>query len=165
MELHNLINLIKATPGCIVFPVDKMPTIKPNHIIPPDLENFYQLCGEIQLFKDSTFPTLIVSPNNFVQANPIIFANVDVKYLQKMKDDISWSWYLVGTGPNSQYITIDLSPERLGNVYNSFWINHPRDSFIIASSFTDLLLSLIETKGEYYPWDMAGFVTLGNPYQ
>ena len=166
MEIQKIINLIKNLPDCIVYPPDNLPTIEVGHLIPLDLEEFYKSCGGILLFKEATFPTLIIPPHKFTQANPVIFSDIlNEKIIQESKEHISWSWYLIGTGPNSQYITIDLSPERLGNVYNSFWIDHPGNSLIVAKSFTDLLLLLIETKGEYYPWDMSNFKFLGSPYK
>jgi len=164
MNILDIVNSIKKLNDCIVYPVENLPIIQPGHLLPKDLAEFYRVCGGTKLFVDSPFPTFIVSPNKFTQANPIIFSRMEPKELDKTRSDISWSWYLIGIGPNSQYITIDLDPARLGNCYDSFWDRHPRDSYIISFSFVELLTGLLTTKGEYYFWDTEDFVPLGDPY-
>jgi len=81
-------------------------------------------------------------------------------------DDISWSWYVLAVGDNSQYITIDLSPERLGYCYDSYWELHPHDSEIIATSFTDFLSRILANRGEYFYWLNPDFYPhFGSPYK
>lgn len=61
--------------------------------------------------------------------------------------------------------TIDFSPQRLGQCYDSFWDRHPDNSPIVATSFTDFLERLLVVGGKhYYYWDLAGFKSLGAPY-
>jgi hypothetical protein len=157
MDMLTLLQTIQATPGCIVHPTAGFPDIEKGHILPHDLVDFYRLCGGAILFEEAPFPTDIASPKNLVLANPVIFERVSEEELLATKGHISWSWYIIGRGPNSQYITIDLSPERLGYCYDSFWDRHPGNSYIIAPSFTELLLGLLSTRGEYYYWDEPGF--------
>ncbi len=164
MDIHQLLELIKLNNDCMILPTKDLPDIPKDLRMPNDVLKFYQLCGGVHLFQSSAFPTLIVPPDEFVPANPVIFSNVEPKQLDTIRGDISWTWYMLGIGPNSQYITIDLCPIRLGLCYDSFWIRHPRDSRIIAKSFTDLLTRLWETKGEYYYWDESSFKSFGSPY-
>lgn len=163
-SIFELINEICSSPDCEVYPPNGLPVIGANHILPRDVEEFYRLCGGIDLFKGSAFPTTISMPQRLVLANPVIFKNVSAEDIAATKEDISWSWYLIGEGANSQYMTIDLNPIRLGLCYNSLWILHPGNSDIIALSFTDLLRGLVATNGDYYYWDTAEFQSLGSPY-
>jgi antitoxin YokJ len=165
MNIAEIIKTISETSSCLVYPVENFPIVQPGHIIPEDIQVFYKVCGGANLFIDSAFPTVIVPPNKFIRANQVIFSHADSEQLANIRDDISWSWYLVGIGRNSQYITVDLDPVRLGNVYDSFWDKHPRDSTIISKSFSDLLLKLLESRGEYYFWDVQSFISLGSPYK
>ncbi len=164
MEIENLVKQVKHLTNCVVFPPIGIPVLPEEYHLPNDLNHFYDLCGGMILFENTAFPTYVVSPQDLVVANPVIFSGVDNSDLTATKGDLSWSWYLIGKGPNSQFITIDLAPERLGMCYDSFWDRHPRDSDIIAHSFTELLSGLLKTRGEYYYWDALDFKSLGNPY-
>jgi antitoxin YokJ len=153
MEISGLLTTIANRPDCIIVPPCGLPLIAPQHRLPSDVYAFYLHCGGLKLFTSAAFPTEIVAPEKLQLANPVIFNNVSAEDLDATRDDPSWSWYLIGVGPNSQYITIDFHPTRLGQCYNSFWIKHPGNSEIIAHSFTELLSDLLATKGEYYSWD------------
>jgi hypothetical protein len=78
----------------------------------------------IRIFLRKFYSINIVSPNKFLLANPILLTGISEEALRTSKGDISWSWYIVGEGENGQFITIDLSPGRLGRCYDSFWDCH-----------------------------------------
>jgi hypothetical protein len=164
MDMTSLIRTVGAIPDCTVHPPCGIPTIDEEHILPSDLREFYQLCGGVNLFESADFPVCIVPPQRLVLANPVIFVGASEEELEATKNDISWSWYIIGEGHSAQYITIDLSPQRLGRCYDSFWDRHPGNSSIIAKSFTDLLLGLLSYRGEYYYWKDPEFTFLGNPH-
>lgn len=153
MDIYSLIEAVRGISNCVVFPPNGLPVIAQHHRLPKDLEIFYQVCGGMNLFVDSAFPTRVSTPSEFVLANPIIFSEVSREELEATKGDISWSWYIIGYGPNSQYITVDLDESRQGTYYNSFWIKHPSNSEIIAHSLGELLENLLSTQGEYYWFD------------
>jgi hypothetical protein len=160
-----VLNAIRDTPGCIVHPPTGLPPIRDEHILPEDVREFYMSCGGVDLFPDAPFSVTIVPPDKVVLANPVIIGNWEEDKLRaNSADDISWSWYIIAESSNSQYITIDLSPERLGYCYDSFWELHPGDSAIIATSFTDLLMHLLANRGQHWYWLEPGFQTLGRPY-
>ena len=153
MDISDLLAGIATRSDCIVVPPHGLPIIAPEHRLPTDVHAFYLRCGGLQLFTSAPFPTAIVPAEQLQLANPIIFDGVSSEELDATRHDRSWSWYLIGVGPNSQYITIDFHPDRLGLYYNSIWIKHPGNSEIITRSFTELLADLVATEGEYYSWD------------
>jgi antitoxin YokJ len=153
MEIPDLLAAIANRSDCSIAPACGLPLIAPEHRLPADVHILYLHCGGLQLFISAAFPTEIVAPEKLQLANPIIFDTVSAEDLDATRSDPSWSWYLIGLGPNSQYITIDFHPSRLGQCYNSFWSKHPGNSEIIARSFTELLNDLLATEGQYYSWD------------
>ena len=67
---------------------------------------------------------------------------------------------------NSQFISIDLTPERYGQCYDSFIGTHSLigDTSIIAKNFTELLQNLYLGKGQYWYWLQDDFQYLGDAY-
>lgn len=127
------------------------------------------LCGGATLYDRSEYAVDIVGPQEFILANPAIFLDVFGKPSEmdmRKKENISWSWYIVGKGNSGEYIVIDLDEARLGRCYYSFWDRHAMKGYspIIAVSFTDLLQRLIENKGERWYWEQPGFKSLGDAY-
>lgn len=161
-----LLNLIKSTSDCLIFPYSGLPVISSEHILPNDLQEFYTLCGGVSLFRSSAYSIEIVSPAKFLLANPNLFAGIGKEDLYASREDISWSWYIIGEGENGQFITIDLSPNRLGRCYDSFWDCHamPGYSQIISRSFSELLSQLIKNHGKHWYWLQEGFSSYGDAY-
>lgn len=119
------------------------------------------------MFNSSAYSMDIVPPSRFVLANPVIFIGVSKNELNETGVDISWSWYIVGEGENRQYITIDLSFERLGRCYDSFWDSHAMPGYtpIVARSFTDLLSDLLLNRGKHWYWLQPDFRPIGDAYE
>jgi len=157
---------IENTVDCFIDPPEGLPQISSEHILPADLQTFYQLCGGVSLFRSSAYSLNIVSPNKFLLANPVLLTGISEEDLHASKRDLSWSWYIVGEGGNGQWITIDLSSERAGWCYDSFWDCHamPGYSPIIAKSFTEMLLRLIENRGKHRHKLQSGFEAYGDAY-
>ncbi len=130
-----------------------------NHHLPDDLNEFYTLCGGLGLFLESDYPIYIVSPQEFVLANPVIVGEL-------CPDDISSEWYIIADNKNGQYITIDLSSERFGRCYDSFWDRHGvvGDCPMIAYTFSELLYNMITNRGGYWYWLRDDFQLLGDAY-
>ncbi|QIH33868.1 hypothetical protein [Sphingobacterium sp. DR205] len=66
----------------------------------------------------------------------------------------------------SQYISIDLTNERNGQCYDSFYETHSLqgDSAIVAKNFTELLKNLYANKGKHWYWLPEDFEKLGDAY-
>ena len=166
-RISEILNQISNTPDCFVYPPNGFPIISPNHLLPNDLREFYMQSGGVLLFGSSSYPMVIVPPDEFLLANPLIFQK-SAEELETPKVDISWSWYIVGKEESLlQYISVDLAPERLGRCYDSFWDCHasPGNSRIIAATFTDLLTGLLHNKVNYWYWLQTDFVPIGDAYQ
>lgn len=115
--------------------------------------------GGALLFEKADYSILIVPPQDFQLANPIIVGEL-------CEEDISSDWYICATDRNGEYITIDLNPGRLGRCYDSFYDRHGvvGECSIIATSFTDLLERLIENRGRHWYWLQEDFIPLGDAY-
>jgi hypothetical protein len=162
LDLPTLIQYIATIPQCRVNSPQGLPRVDESHVLPADVLEFYTLCGGLSLFAESDYPYTIVSPNEFVRATPIIVGNL----WQEREDDISSDWYIVASDPDGQYLTIDLSPQRLGRCYDSFIGRHAAPGYcpIIGTSFTDLLNRLVENRGQYPYWLAPSFSSLGDAY-
>lgn len=159
MDMKDIIAQIRANAECRVFDPTGLPVVHEPHLLPEDLRQFYMLCGGVALFETSEYTISIVAPNRFELANPVIVG-------KNVNDDLSSSWYIIADGGNEDYLTIDLSCERPGRCYDSFWDRHGvvGSCPIIATSFTDLLIRLYESQGQYWYWLRRDFVPLGDAY-
>jgi len=167
MKMFELIDIIQKTKGCILRPPSKIPQIREGHVLPEDVLIFYQLCGGGVLFEESAYTFHIVSPEEFLLANPVIFVMPEEEFFPATEDEISWSWYILGEGEmGNEYITIDLAPPRLGRCYYSFWDRYAMQGYspVIALSFTNLLIRMLETQGREWYWEKSDFISLGDAY-
>jgi len=166
-RIEELLTQIQATPGCRIKAPAGLPQIEAPFRLPDDLREFYQLCGGLTLAENTKYAITIVSPGQCVPANPVILGEV-VAQLARSSDaeDISWSWYIIADYGNGDYITIYLDPRRLGRCYDSSHETHGLrgETPIIALSFTDLLASLFQTRGQYWYWLQPDFVPFGDAY-
>lgn len=160
MKIKGLIDNIKTLPNCEVYPANGLPKLENgNHKLPSDIIELYQNCGGITLFSNESCVVNIVPPNEFVLANPIIVGEL-------CEEDITSEWYIIADDGNGDYLTIDLSKNRIGRCYESFWDSHGvvGECPIIANTFTELLEMLISDKGMQYYWLDDEFVSLGDAY-
>ncbi len=159
MSVVDLIDRVRGLSDCEVLPADGLPQLGPSFVLPDDLKDFYELCGGLTLYRDSPYTAVFVSPDRVVPANPVIVGEAG-------DTDISASWHILVDDTNGDYLTIDLSPERLGRCYDSFYDRHavPGSSPIIAKSFSELLERLIENRGEHWYWLRSGFNPIGDAY-
>jgi len=167
MSLENLLHRIQVTPDWRIDVPVGQPGIGEHHRLPDDLRNFYQLCGGLSLAENTAYSVTIVPPTKCLLVNPVILGEDVAELVQRTEgDDISWSWYIIADLGNRDYLTIDLSQERLGRCYDSFHETHGLigNTPIIALSFTELVLSLFENRGQYWYWLQPDFASLGDAY-
>jgi len=164
--VSTLVTLIAQTPDCSVQEPVGLPILAAGHILPDDLRTFFELCGGVSLYGSSDYPVTIRTPSDVVPTNSILWRDLDKKLIDPLRDDRSWSWYAIADDQKGDYISIDLSPERLGRCYDSFWDRHaiPGESPIIAESFTELLERLFESHGQYWYWLREDFSPVGDAY-
>ncbi|HZH62198.1 MAG TPA: SMI1/KNR4 family protein [Metabacillus sp.] len=159
-KIAQLIRKVSSLPHCHVLEPAGLPKVdETKHILPDDLNEFYNLCGGLVLFENKEYPIYVVSPDKFVLANPTIIGEL-------CEEDISSNWYIICNDSSDEYLTIDLHEDRLGKCYDSFFDRHGvvGESQIIATSFTDLLERLINNKGQYWYWLRNDFNSLGDAY-
>lgn len=159
MNINDLIDEIKKDKNCIVLKKQGIPKVYENHMLPSDLNKFYQLCGGMSLFKESEYGMDILSPEKFVLANPIIVGEL-------CEEDISSEWYTICEDSSGNFITIDLNTKRIGKCYDSFWDRHGvvGECAIIANSFTELVDKLYRNRGKSLFWLDDDFLYLGDAY-
>lgn len=159
MSVVGLIERVRGLSDCEVSPAGGLPQIEPPFVLPDDLKGFYELCGGLTLYKDSSYTVVFVPPDRVVPANPVIVGEAG-------ETDISASWHILVEDTNGDYLTIDLNPMRLGRCYDSFYDRHgvPGSCPIIAQSFCELLERLIENGGEHWYWLRPGFSPIGDAY-
>ncbi|MBU5316813.1 SMI1/KNR4 family protein [Clostridium bornimense] len=159
MSIIEMIDVIKRNLNCKVYPVNGLPVLPSGFKLPSDLETFYRLCGGVSLFCNSKYSFDIVGPKDMVLANPVIVGEL-------CEEDISSKWFIIGKDFDNNYITIDLSTERLGRCYDSFWDRHGvvGECDIIAKSFTELVEQLLINQGKSIYWLDENFNTIGDAY-
>jgi antitoxin YokJ len=158
--MKQIIDQIATTSGCKVYPPEGLPQIAHNHILPEDLKEFYSICGGASLYwEGGNYGSEIVKPKDFQLANPVIVGEL-------CEYDISSTWYILARTTGNEYLTIDLSQQRLGRCYDSYFEFHGvvGSCPIIARSFSDLLSALLSGNGDYWYWLKEGFVSLGDAY-
>lgn len=157
VTIYEILKKICDNLDCKITPKESVLSI--DYILPDDLLFYFERYNGILFYPQSIYPIKIVGFTDFHQANPIIVGDT-------IEDDISNNWYIIGYGDNSQYITIDLSPDRFGWCYDSNWDRHgvPGSNPIIAYSFTELLYNIYKANGKNYYWLMKEFESKGDAY-
>lgn len=168
-DIKQLVEQIKSDSSCTVLSENGLPNLDVKYSLPRDLTEFYSLCGGMILYEEKPYSAKIVSPHEFVPANPILI-DADIIEAEKAKgtyeNERSIDWYIIASLGNSDYIVIDLNPERMGHCYKAFWDSYPSvgDTPVIANSFTELLEKLLEQNGDYWYFMRGDFTSMGDAY-
>ena len=157
-KINELILEIEKDENCTVsrllVPYKKIPYKVPN-----DLKFYLENYSSIVFFQNTYYSIKIVGLTEFKRANKIIIG-------EDYNDDISHNWFIIADDNNSQYVTIDLSKDRLGYCYDSFWDRYGGvgEQTIIAKSFTELLERIYASKGNMWYWMREDFSSYGDAY-
>jgi hypothetical protein len=149
-SINHILKKFSDDPRIEIFPPNSsLPVLPGNLSYPPDLVEFYQLCGGAKLFspQSDNISFTLLPPSEIKQTNMVIVGSA-------CDDDISSSWYVICKTDNNDYISIDLSIERSGRCYDS---NHEVHAVagscpIIALSFKELILSIYASNGDDIFW-------------
>jgi cell wall assembly regulator SMI1 len=127
--------------------------------LPDDLREFVTLCSGVSLFEDADCPIHVFGLDKIRRANPVL-AGIGGE------GHPSYTWFLIADFENGNYISIDLSPDRLGRCYESSWATHSLvgQSPVVATNFTDLLRRAVDNQGDYLWWLKESFESLGDAY-
>jgi hypothetical protein len=147
MTLRQHLAAIASTPGCSVDPPIGQPVLRAGDELPGDLRDFYDMCGGVTLFAQHDYSLRISGPREFTRSNPEIAKG-------EQPDDITDAWYIVARGGSGEALSIDCSPGRLGQCYDSFWDSHglAGNCPVVARTFSELLHRLLDNRGEYWYW-------------
>lgn len=162
-----LIQRARERPDCVVLPPGEQPQIPLPHVLPPDVQTFYALCGGIRFFGGSLYQLTVLSPTEIQLTNDLLLGTLSESERAACQDDRSWTWYTIARDDNGDYISIDGDPLRSGRCYDSFWDRHglPGDCAIVARSFTELLGFLLDEVTPSQPyWVHPAFPSLGDAY-
>ena len=156
-DLINILTEIEHNKSCVVSKLSHPAAKLPLHL-PQDLQ-YFENYAEISFFDDADYPIKVVGLAEFKRANPIIVG-------EDAAHDVSHNWFIIAHDNHSQYITIDLSKNKQGYCYDSFWDRHgvAGEQAVVAKSFTELLQSLYHAKGQSLYWTEQGFQSPGDAY-
>ena len=154
-----MLSQIGGNANCRCFPSKGIPTVMEGHKLPEEVRLFYRLSGGLELFTDRRFGFRIVSPEEVVTANPVIFGAFYNDHRLEFDEDTSSSWYIIARGKDpGQIISIDCGLQRNGFCYDSFWEVHAsRNAKIVARGFADLVVNLFEAQGTNLYWERESF--------
>ena len=115
--------------------------------LPKDLQKFYELCNGVDLSINADYSYRILGIDELKPINLLIIGELS-------PEDISSKWISIAEYGNGDYLSLVLSPSKLGFCYNSFHETHglAGSTPIIAKSFTELLYRLYENRGYYIYW-------------
>ena len=164
MKLQEIFELIEKDPACEVE-YRTTPLNQQELNIPSDLDEVRNRYRTVSLFTDQPYGIVLLPTHELVTTNSLLYPENDVIW-EELAGDLSEHWYVVASSEQlSQFISIDLSPERLGLCYDSYIDTHatPGDSMIIARNFTELLERLYNSKGQYWYW-LESNLSYGDAY-
>lgn len=164
MNILELIHLIQNDPSCEVK--SSQDGIPLPEGLPDDVRIFFEETNGIQLFKNEKYVIEIIGREYLIPINKFLYPIESIDW-DNPESEASNLWYLIAQDDmNSQFISIDLTPERYGQCYDSFIGTHSLigDTSIIAKNFTELLQNLYLGKGQYWYWLQDDFQYLGDAY-
>ena len=133
--------------------------------LPPEVQAFYALTDGATVHAGLPIELRIPTLAELQTTNSLLYPPGDVIW-EELEDDISQHWLAIGLAPElSQYVSLDLAPERLGRCMDSFIDTHasPGDCAVIAASFADWLAQLLASPQHWF-WLRDGFEPLGDAY-
>lgn len=155
MDIHDLINEIRADPHCAVYPAEADIPLPAE--LPLDLARFYAATDGMLLYKDDPERRIeIVGRREFLPTNRSL-------YPEEWADaigDIRRHWYLIARAEQGRYISIDLTEARHGECYN----NDDSATPAIARNFTELLALLYHRRGDIWYWLYNTYRPNGDPH-
>ena len=133
--------------------------------LPAVLQAFYALSDGATVHAGLPTEMQIPPLAQLQTTNSLLYPPGDVIW-EELEDDISQHWLAIGQAPElSQYVSLDMAPERAGRCMDSFIDTHasPGDCAVIASSFSDWLAQLLASPKVWY-WLADEFEPLGDAY-
>jgi hypothetical protein len=160
-DIAVILDIIRNTPGCHVDPPSGLPALPTGLMLPADLLRFYTLAGGAMLFSDYACAghIRILRPDEFQRIDQTIYGE------RFASGPFPW-WYAVANVRDSNYISIDLNPDHLGNCYDSFHETFAMPGYvnIVAKSLTDFLTRLLNHREDSSYWLQDDFESPGEAF-
>lgn len=159
MEIDVLLRRLGGLADCELEP----PAGRPKagaYALPGDLAEFYDRFGGALIHAQSAYPTRILPPGALEPTDAMMWAEGEEPDLPTP------SWFLVADDNSGNYVSIDLSPDRLGWCYDTQigCYGDPGGCMVVARSFTEYLRRTLDGGGGRYYWLQEGFVPYGDAY-
>jgi hypothetical protein len=157
--IKKTIETIRAKRTCILHPPKNLTSQPLNSHLPADLVDFYNAYGSIEIGPDSDYPLFISSIDELTSSNLTILG-------ETIDGDITSNWRVIARGRTDEYVSLDISPDRLGWCYDSFTDRHgvAGSCPILAMSFTEFLEKISLQKTERHFWLEKNFHSHGDAY-
>jgi hypothetical protein len=151
--IGDIIAEFRSSPRVRVLPPSGAVTLPAGLTLPPDLSEFYTLCGGVQ-FLDPTadnYPDYRILPPDKV-------VNIGTATCLEPSAELPLSaWYTVGEDDNGDHVVVDLHTTSGGRCYDVFHETFamPEYANVVADSFLELL-QRVYRRGKAY-WFDDGF--------
>ncbi|EKS1844531.1 hypothetical protein ACOZ06_000317 [Cronobacter muytjensii] len=141
--INDVVKLVNPT-QCNIMPPVEIPSFLS---LPDDLLYFYKNFSSVVFFPDSEYPFEIISPCDIKRSDFVVLG-------EDANDPETQEWYTL-VKCNDQLISIDLKKGKsFGCCFDSFWDIYGtiNDDTLIAVSFTELVIKIINSKGNSLFW-------------
>jgi hypothetical protein len=144
--LDDIIKTLSGWPDYSFDPSAGLPSIEPPLRLPDDLHAYYSKHGEGRLFGKHSPTFRIVAPNDLQQVHYAVLG----EWVEDSPPESSM--YALIDCNDSNYVAIDLSPERCGWMYDVFHetVGDVKRYPIIAKSFTEFMNGMVNGNGRSY---------------
>jgi antitoxin YokJ len=170
LDLVAVVETVRRRDDCVVHEPQGAAAVELPLEVPDDLRRFYELCGHMVPFRDSSTPWRVLAAGDLILAARRLLAEQDSEQvLADVPDDVASTTVVFadqGGGATDEHVVLDLHPARLGQFYATFW-----DSFglvgempIIAASVADILQWLVDSGGEGIEAALMRRPPLGDAY-
>jgi hypothetical protein len=155
-SLDDIIKELSGWPDCIFQPSVGLPNINAPLRLPDDLVAYYSQFSEARLFGRNSPAYRIVPPHDLAQVNYAVVGE------WAEEDSPEGSMYALVDLLDSNFVAIDLAPQRCGLMYDVFHetVGSLRRYKIIAQSFTEFLSGAANAHGRHW-WLDPYFVGYG----
>lgn len=123
--------------------------------LPNDLKAFYSICNGVELFLNCDCGYRILGLDEMQRTDLSLLGECPTL-------GISVNWFNIAKNQNGEYLTIDLSHQKMGYCYDAFYETYGLigNMPIIAHSFTELLYCLFQNQGQSLYWQTNDFSQL-----
>lgn len=160
-RIDDILDQLRNDDTCVMSPPCGLPQVAPGLELPADVVRFYERAGGMVLRKDGRCGSRarIVTPQEFDRIDSTIvgemFAAGPFKY-----------WYAIVDVEDGNYLAIDIGHDHSGKCLDCFHETFADPGYVkvVALSFTDLLMRIINHQDDSAFWLQDEFEALGEGF-